>query len=361
MLTNKNSISAWQTGILIFFLFFANKILVLPSLFVEQAGILSFILPIFMFLFEFGLLFLFFKVKKRFPTQTFREIVETMLGKFCFYFLSTLIMLFFLGKAILLYDVTYVFFTKTVYQDGTNLMFLFCFIPIMIHLALSNLRAVGRTAQLFFPLVVLIVLFCLVVGVFGIESFPLFSGFSAKQMAMCALRHSMVFGDSMFLFVIIDKINIKKGQWKILFSLATASAVCVCLIFLVFVLLFTYTSFMHPFALFEIISYIKEVGGVGRIDIISMIVIVILTYFHLGIFLISFKESFVSMFKIDAKYSIVLFFAIFLVVIEYLIVNLQKAIFFGEHFWPFFNGVSYGVLPLFFIICLIKSKRRKIE
>ena len=356
-MTEKNdTISAWQTGILIFVLFFANKILVLPSLYVERAGILSFILPIVSFGCEFLLLFLFFLLKKKFPTQSLKQIVSKTLGKWAFVILMILIGVFFFGKTILLYDVTYIFFTSTVYQDGTNIMFLFCFVPIMIFFAMNSIKVLGRTAQLFFPVIVAIVLFCLVVGVIGIESVPLFQTTSFSALTQTWLRFVPAFGDSIILFLLIDKIKINKGQWNVVFSLAGASAIFVCAINVVFILLFTYTSFMHPFALFEIISYVKEVGGVGRIDIISMVVIVILTYFHLSIYLLAFKEAFVSIFGVKEVYAVSTFMLIFIVIVRYLVENLEKAIMFAQNYWPFFGSVAFVIVPIVVIISLFSKK-----
>ena len=75
------SINVWQAGILLFVLMFANKILVLPSLLFEGAGMESIFILIFFFLLELGLVLLFLALKKKFPTQSFSQILISLLQK----------------------------------------------------------------------------------------------------------------------------------------------------------------------------------------------------------------------------------------------------------------------------------------
>ncbi|MDE6583147.1 MAG: hypothetical protein K2K31_00650, partial [Clostridia bacterium] len=70
MTVKDRSITAWQLGILIFMLMFANKILVLPSLLYEGAKLEGYFVPIILFILEFGLVYLFYRMKKAFPTQS---------------------------------------------------------------------------------------------------------------------------------------------------------------------------------------------------------------------------------------------------------------------------------------------------
>lgn len=360
MTVKDKSVNAWQIGILLFILLFANKILVLPSLLYDGAKVEAFFIPIILFALELGLLVLFYKIKTKFPTQSFAEIIKEHLGKGVTYVIFILMMIFFICKAVLLYNITYIFFRNLIYKEADNILFLFCFLPVINHLAISGLRVMGRTAQLFFPVIVVVTLFCIVVGFFGIESTPLFFESSFSDVMLTALKHVSSFGDVLFLFVFMDKIQIKKGQWKILFSLAGSAMIVVTIITVVFIFSYTYTSFMHPYALFEIMSYVKEYGGLGRIDIISMIVIIIYTYFHLAIYLKAFMASFNVVFrKIDEIYSVLTFNFLFLIFINFLVLNLEKAVFYGEDILPYFSVISFIIVPLVCLVLLCFKHRKK--
>ncbi len=354
------NINAWQFGILIFILMFANKMLVLPSLLFEGAKMQGFFIVVFLFGLEMALLGLFFYLKKQYPTESFAQILQYKfknVGKVIFY---TLFLVFFLSKAVLLYNVTYIFFRNMIYKDTSNFLILFCFLPIINHLAISGLRVMGRTAQLFFPVMLLIVTFCIVVGFFGINSTVIWFDVPFIKILGTLLRHIAPFGDMLFIFIIMDKVVIKKGQWKIVFSLTGTAAVFVILINLIYMLSYTYTSFMHPYAIFEIMSFVREYGGLGRIDIISMIVIILFAYFHLAIYLKSFMLCFEQVFpKLNCIYSLVTFNFIFVIIVIFFIINLETTVVFGEQILPYVIVIPYLLLPIIAVTCLFKKRKKE--
>lgn len=353
MKISDKTINAWQVGILIFILIFANKILTLPSLLYDKTGVEGFFVPIFLFVFEIGLLILFCVLKNKYPNSSFAEILNENLGKVVTKIVFALMMIFFLAKTVLLYNVTYIFFRNLIYKDVDNFLFLICFLPVVNHLAISGLRVIGRTAQMFFPTIVVIVLFCIVVGIFGIGDMPMLFQTNAPMFFKSSFTHMSSFGDMMFLFTIMDKVKMKNGQWKIVFSFAGVAMLCVVAITTIFIFSYTYTAFMHPYALFEIMSYVKEYGGIGRIDIISMVLIVIFTYFHLAIYLKVFMLSFDVIFnKIGCIYSVLSFNVLFLIGISFLVSNLQTAIVFGEGVLPYFSIIPFAIVPTFACVAM---------
>lgn len=364
MKVNDKSIGAWQLGIILFILLFANKILVLPSLLFEGAKVEAIFIPVISFLFELGLLWLFYKLKTKFPSVSFAEILKMHLGKIVQIVLYVLFALFFFVKALLLYNVTYIFFRNVIYIDYSNFLFLFCILPIINHLAICGLRVIGRTAQMFFPLILIIVLFCAIVGIFDINSAPLFFQSTFLQVFITGLRHISTFGDIIFAFLIIDKVEIKKKQWKVVFILPSIAAVLVEAVTVVYILSYTYTSFMHPYAIFEIVSYIKEYSGFGRLDIIPMVGIILFTYFHLAIYIKAFMLSFNEIFtKINPIYSVLTFNLIFLIIVNYFIVNLNDAIFLAQDILPYFAVVPFAILPIAIVVafCVKRLKEKRNE
>jgi len=201
------------------------------------------------------------------------------------------------------------------------------------------------------------VVFCIVVGVLGIDTNTMLFTSKSSDVFLSTFRHISAFGDTIFLFVVMDKINVKKGEWKVVFSLAGLSAICVIAVCAIFIFSYTYTSYMHPFALFEIMSYVKETGGIGRIDIISVVVIIILTYFHLAICMKGFLDSFVETFKLNNIYGSISFQIVFLILINYLVLNVEKAISYGEVYLPYISAIPFVIIPIFAIISLFFKKR----
>lgn len=360
MIVRDKSITVWQAGIIMFVLMFANKILVLPSLLYETAKLDAFLIPIILFAFEMGILWLFYVLKNKFPQLTLAQIIKQNCGRVVSYVLYTLIMIFFFCKALLLYNITYIFFKNLIYREASNILFLFCFLPIINHLAISGLRVIGRTTQLFFPVIFVTTLFCIGIGFLGINSQPLFMQAEPSEIFISSLKHISSFGDSIFLLIFTDRIEIKKGQWKVLFSLTTLAMFFVVVITTVFILSYTYTSFMHPYALFEIMSYVKEYGGLGRIDIISMVLIIVFTYFQLAIYLKCFMHCFCEIFKkIDAIYSVITFNILFVLAINYLVLNLSKSIVYAEGVLPYFSTISFVLLPIACLFAIFRKNKTK--
>ncbi len=358
MVRKDRTINSWQAAIMLFVLMFANKILILPSLLYEDAKTEAIFVPILLFLLEIGLVFLFYLLKKKFPETSFATLLKNHFGKVVTCIIYVFIMAFFLGKAILLYNVTYMFFKNVIYIDTGTLPYLLCIVVVINHLSLCGLRALGRTLQLFFPAILAVTLFSILVGASGIEASPLFFTSSAGDFFTAIFRHISAFGDSIFLFVFFDRIEIKKNQWKSFFAISGIGMLCVVVVIAIALITYAHTAFLHPFAFFELMSYVKEYGGLGRIDILSMIVIITFTYFHMAIYMKIFTLSFDTVFpKLKSIYGVFVFDFIFVLVVNFVVKNLSKTIVYGEVYLPFFAIISFVVLP-FFVMWLIFCRKK---
>lgn len=355
------SMSAWQTGILMFIMFFANKILILPSLLFSEAKFEGIFVIVLLFLLEFALLILFYKIKNKYPSISFYDLVKTYFGKITTKIVFFFVTIYFLGKIILLYNVTYIFFSNLIYRESNNLLFLVCFLPVISHLAVCGMRTIGRTAQIFFPAILFILIFSIAIGIFGIEGGVVVEQAKFSSIIFSSLKHLSSFGDVIILFLFMDKIEIKKGEWKVLFSLSALSILSVLAVVLVFFLSYTYTSFLHPFAFFEILSFVKEYyGGLGRIDIISMVFIIILTYFQLAVYLKAFFVGFDGLFpKLDRLYSVLTFNFLFVIIITFAVINLSKIIVYGESYLPYLSIISFVIIPICVITALFGKKNKE--
>jgi hypothetical protein len=249
-----------------------------------------------------------------------------------------------------------------IYEESNNFLFLICFLPVVNHLAICGLRTLGRTAQLFFPLVAAVLVFTLIVGCFGINSAIVIEQSSLAEAALTGLKHIGSFGDCIILFLFMDKIEIKKSEWKVFFSLAALAMVGVLAIVLIFFLSYTYTTFLHPFSFFDLLSFVKEYGGLGRIDIISMVFVIVLTYFHLAIYLSGIFVCFDKIFpKLDRIYSVVSFNFAFVLIVCLAEMNLGMLIFFGENILTYLSAVAYVIAPICALVGLIPSHKKRKE
>ena len=169
-----DSINIWQTSIMIFIIIFANKVLLLPSLFYKDANVEGIFCYIILFLLELGLIALFIFLKKKYPNISFASLVKEKFGTITLKIIYLLLIIFFLCKLVLIYNVTYIFFKDLIYKEDNTILFLVCFLPIINYIAFMGLRIFGRTCQLFFPVIFIVALFCVIISFVGIKSTPLF-------------------------------------------------------------------------------------------------------------------------------------------------------------------------------------------
>ena len=356
------TMNAWQTGICLFIIIFANKILLLPSLLYDIASIEGAWAYFISFAFELGLITLFVFVKRRYNNISFAELVRKKLGVITLKIFYLLLALFFLCKLVLIYNVTYIFFKDLIYKDSGTLLFLISFLPIINYLALSSMRVIGRTMQLFFPIILLIFIFCTTTSLISVGEAPLLFQGSALNVFLATIKHISAFGDSIFLFVFMDKIEYKKGDGKKIYLMSGLAILFVLLTMFAFYFSYTYTSFMHPYAIFETMGNIKDYGGLGRIDSIAVILVIILTYLQMGLYLKAFVVSFKEVFpKLSPVYGVVTFDFLFVIIISLIVRTLEKTVFYAESVLPYFSLISFVLVPLSAITFLILKRKRSDE
>ena len=97
------SINIWQTGIFIFIIIFANKVLLLPSLLYRDANVEGIFCYLILFLLEIGLIFLFIVLKSKFPNVSFASLVKEKFGIVTLKIIYFLLIIFFFCKLILIF------------------------------------------------------------------------------------------------------------------------------------------------------------------------------------------------------------------------------------------------------------------
>lgn len=357
MFERSKVISAWQTGILLFILLFANKILLLPSLIETKSKIEPILVVGILFLFEIGLLVLFWRTKKKFPQESFFDILRQKFGKIVCIVLCMVTCFYFFGKAVFLYNTVHSFLRNLVYKEAPELLFLVGFLPVVNFLAFSGLTAHARTMQIFFPFIFLTILFCIIVGGFRIDENLILYPVQAISIVKNTAKFFGMFGDSLFLFVVMDRISVKQGQWKIVFSLAGIGMFLSLAVTIVFVLSFTYTAFLHPFALFELLSYVKEYEGLGRIDILPVVVIVFLAFYQLGIYFCAMTVCLENIFqKMGRVHLLAIIDTLFVLSVSFFMTGLSKTICIAVTLSPYMAVFSFVVFPV--IVLLVNMRRR---
>jgi len=155
----KNTISLRQAACILGILVFTNKVLVLPSLFYEDVGVDGIFILIGLFLIDFLMIPLFFLLKKRFPTESFFNILSQIITKYGAVIIYVLLCGFFLMKALSTYNISLMYLKNQVYFEISEFVFIICFLTIANSLALKGLRSSGRTTEFFYYIMIGLIVF----------------------------------------------------------------------------------------------------------------------------------------------------------------------------------------------------------
>ena len=109
----------------------------------------------------------------------------------------------------------------------------------------------------------------------------------------------------------------------------------------------------------DLITFSNNFAGVGRIDIVSVIVIMLLNYFQLSFFNIAFDVSFSCIFPKGEKFfSVIVFDLLFLGLLYLLVTDYTKSLAISLNYMPYFAAVLQYFLPIF---CYLFAKRKRRE
>ena len=355
------TINARQCGIMLVMCIFANKILLMPSLMYRQTSADSIFVLIALFLLDIIMLPIFLKLKQAYPDKKFYDILKEKVGTVLTKIIYIALICFFFFKCLLVFSITYVYFKQQIYQDEFIFMALIAFLPVINHAVLSGVRAFSRTIELFFGIVIAGFIVCLAISLFTPISTPYFFVSTGKQFFTSLYNHVFAFGDFIILFLIMDRIELKKGQAKQLFIYSILAMALVILLFYLFYAKYQITAFMHNNALADLLVFSVQFNAIGRLDIIAMLTIMFITLFQMEIFNYAFCDCFVNIFQLlNKNYSIVVFDILFCI-LYYVFIGRYETMVTSTLFWlPYLAIAVNYILPVLMLV-IILIRRKKLE
>lgn len=356
-----NKISAGQAGVVAFILVMANKILLLPSLLYQTVHADGLIIMAVQFLFDILTLFIFVKLKTTFPNEKLYDVLTMKLGKVCAKLIYLVLLIFFFFKVVLTFSISYLYFQQQVYQDEfINIAFI-CIFPIACFGVVKGLRSLARTIELFYYIIITGVIICLSFSLFTQLNTPLFFQSSISELALTLYRHIFTFGDFLFLFLVMDRIEMTKKQSKKIYINAILGMVLVFALYTIFYCKYHITAFMHNNALSDVVVFTVEFNAFGRLDVIAMITISFITIFQFNIFSYAVCDTLKVIFpKMSSKFSCGVFIIAYLILYQ-LFLGKYEVLIKWVNGWQAVLGLVAGyLLPLLFLIlALSRSKHEK--
>ena len=350
-------ITARQAGIIAFLCVLANKFLLLPSYMFKDTKSDSIFVMIFLFGLDLLMLPIFFWLKKKYPNEKLFDIISQKLTKPVAIVFYIAFAIYFLFKTLIIVNVVYVYLKQQVYQEDFLGIAIMGIIPVVSHAAVKGIKTISRTAELFFLLVVIGFVSCLGFSLFTTLKVPVLFTTPVKQFLQSTYKYTFSFGDFLILFLIIDKVKIKKGEEKKIYKFSISAMALILALFILYYAKFEVTSFMHNDALSDILVFSVQFNAIGRLDIISMLTIMFISLFEIEIFCFGFCDSVENIFPLLARPFIVALFDILSLLCYFILLAKYETIIMLFSGWLSYLGIFINyVFPLICLVITIFAK-----
>lgn len=358
----KESLSTKQTAFFCSIMFFSSKLLILPTLLFKANGYGAILCLAFILLLEFLMLFLFIKLKEKYPNNSFKEILSMFFSNFFIKILFIILFLFFIIKIAYVLQENFHFLKLGLYEKATIFVFLICVIPVINALVFKGLRAFGRSLEVFYYLIILGIVICSLIWVASISNygFNIYENNGWGGFFEGSFLYSFWFCDFIFLFMIIDKIKIEDNYGRILMRYSIFSGIIYLIFCSSFYFIYQSVSFFQTSAIFDLIQFASRIGYVGKLDILAIFPIMFLIFYQGGMFLYCAKECYKEILNTKNEVQSLIFINIFVLLIYYFFIQNSDNLLNYSTSILVYLGVFVGyLLPLILFFFYISNKNKQ--
>ena len=347
----RSSLSGRQAALLCSVMILSSKLLNLPSLLYTANRTSAIFSAIIIFAIEFVFLFFLLKIKKKHPNKSFFNFFENKIGKFLTKTILIILFLFFVFKISFVMQESFFFFKRSLYTTIPISLYLISVLPVVSAFAYRGLKPLGRTLEIFFWVILGLLIFSTIVWVISVSDFALTitnsNGWSGFWDA--TFNHTFWFADFVFLMLIVDKVQLEENSQKQILLYSGFTMLWVLAFFVIYFIAFQTTAFTHPFAILNIIQFVSDFGTVGKFDILPITAVMLVIFFQLGVLLICACSCIEKVIPFKHKAQTLIAINAFLVLLSYIIFNNANsvAIFYGDFLKWLSLFVVYGISALF--------------
>ena len=359
---NNSTISCHQLGILASVLLLTLKFTSLPALFFETngvGGVISISLIVIL-----NIVFVLFLVwiKTKFKVAGFYEILCEYLGKFVAKAVYALFFLFFIFKFLSLLSDGFGFIRDVADEEFTIFSFLICFIPVCCALANSGIRNIGRTAEFFFPYIIVGLAISILLSFVPVDIFGVGTQIKGSFSGLLNSLTNFAFwnGDVFAILFFLDRFTIKKCEIKNILIPFVITSVLLVSTYIVYYSLYQQTSIFHNNMLYDIVQYAIGTSSGWHMDIFAIIVFMICIIIQGGIFMLCAVQCLKNIFNFDNKallftsVVLVLVFGDFLFLDDYF----EYVVYARTYLSIFALILLFGVFVLLGIFTLFKASKK---
>ena len=357
----ENTLTGKQAALFCSLMIFTSKILVLPSLFYETnkfAGIWCLVIVL-----ALELLFLHFmiRVKIKHPDLSLKKLFGEKLGKILLFIVFFVLFLFFFLKFIYLIQECFSFFKKTLFEEAPISTYLICLLPVITACVYKGLKAFGRTLELFYLVIIIGFVFGSIIWLTQASTFSLTLSASNGLSGLVSgvFDYAFWFGDFFFFILFFDKIQLKKDEVKSLYFFPISSAIVLVVFYFSYFYIYQTTSFTHVNAIVDIIQFATNLGSVGKLDIVQIMVVMFLLFFNSGLHLFCMVECLKNLFPFTHRAQPLIVLNALIIPVFYLLrSNINNVVIFYSEVLKYFSILIVYLFPLALVLLyFIKHKK----
>ena len=262
-----NQLTSRQMSLILIVSILANKLLMLPGILHFEAKQDAWIVVMLSFLIDFLFLMIFLFLLQKIKMPLF-EYLTKRFGKAVALCFAVPIFLTFALKCVDIFGQSYLFFDQVMYVQVDQIIFMTCFIIIILYLGSRQIRTLGRTTELlfFFFTVSLVLSLYMSIGSVNVENIlPIFTT-NPNSLFLTVFRHNVWFGDFLIMFLLIGNIKLEKDTIKTTLTSYFVGEFIVLLFVFIFLCVFGRTSSIHRTAIIDITEYTPRLTSEGRLN-----------------------------------------------------------------------------------------------
>lgn len=261
-------VTSRQTAMIVFLSVISMKFLLMPATMSKYAG-RNIYFSVFLGLFlDFLTLLVYLWVDRKYPNQTFYNILQSHFGTIFSKLVYMLLAVVFFVKGLFVVKATHSYFLDTLYDDFEWWLFVIPLIIFLYYVLKKNWQVLGRTCEICIVIIFLAIIICLILPINSFEIInvlPILNN-GLGEVFEGLIRCSYGFGDYLILLLLLGNIesNGKKMSRLVYYSLV--AIVLITVYFFEFVALFGDIAVNQDLAISDVSVHAQLPNTLGRID-----------------------------------------------------------------------------------------------
>ena len=265
----KFQISKRQALIVFIICTISSKLQLLPCLLAGEAKNDLWLILLFGGLIDLIFLLLTISINKLCPGETIHDIIRKSLGKSVSFIIGVALFLYLILTATLPYEAIRDVFASNLFDSLAWQIFSIFLLICVGYLAYSGIKTIGRTAELYFPIIAVSVMFLIILGTIYTDFsqiLPIVTNKLDKLFDVYS-NHTLWFGDYMIFFVLIGRIKPDNKPLKYKDSLVYVLCILIYTVaYVAFYGLYTITAGSQSSLLSSISAFSLLSLDIGRVD-----------------------------------------------------------------------------------------------